>query len=54
MENVIFAVLNSLVQRHPALGLSIAGEMTQAPSWIRLDKIDLREVVQFKDMNEGY
>ena len=54
MENVIFAVLNSLVQRHPALGLSIAGEMTQTPSWIRLDKIDLREVVQFKDMNEGY
>ena len=54
MENVIFAVLNSLVQRHPALGLSIAGEMTQSPSWIRLDKIDLREVVQFKDMSEDY
>jgi hypothetical protein len=54
MENIIFAVLNGLVQRHPALGLSIAGEMTQTPSWIRLDKIDLREVVQFKDVNEGY
>jgi hypothetical protein len=54
VEDVIFAVLNSLVQRHPALGLSIAGEMTQSPSWIRLDKIDLREVVQFKDLNEGY
>jgi hypothetical protein len=54
MEAVVFAVLSSLVQQHPALGLSIAGEMTRSPSWIRLDKIDLREVVQFKDTNEDY
>ena len=54
VEAVTFAVLNCLIQRHPALGLSIAGEMTQSPSWLRLDKIDLREVVQFRDMDEGY
>jgi hypothetical protein len=54
MESVIFAVLKNLVQRHPALSLSIAGEMTQSPSWIRLEKIDLREVVKFKDIDETY
>ena len=54
MENVIFAVLNSLIQRHPALGLSIAKKMTKTRCWIRMDKIDIREVVQFEVMDECY
>jgi hypothetical protein len=34
------------------LGISISGETTGSPSWVRLDKIDLEEVVRFQDMKE--
>lgn len=54
LKTVIFAVLSDLLQRHPALGISIAGETTANPSWVRLDKIDLEEVVRFQEMNESY
>jgi Alcohol acetyltransferase len=58
IETLTFGAIRRMVEMHPVLGLSIADEGSVKPSWTRLPKIDLREVVQFvkldKQATESY
>lgn len=53
LEAVIFAVLKSVICRHPPMGVSIADESPKKSFYVRLDTIDLREVTQFKTISGG-
>ena len=47
IENSIFGAVTQLVNSHPVMALSILDESSHSPSWTRLQKIDLRQVVKF-------
>jgi hypothetical protein len=47
LKDCIFAALHKVIARHPVLSLSIADEASTTPSFIRLAKFDLEEIVSF-------
>ncbi|KAF8074926.1 alcohol acetyltransferase [Lyophyllum atratum] len=45
----LFHALREVVESHAALGVRLAGEFSESPSYERLEKINLDEVVEFTD-----
>ena len=47
LEDVVYSVLERVVDVHPVLGITIANEFSSKPSFARLTEIDLSRIVQF-------
>ncbi|KAH9928685.1 alcohol acetyltransferase [Fomitopsis serialis] len=46
---LLYAALEKVIHKHGALNVCVAGEATPTPAFVRLDRIDLDEVVTFVD-----
>ena len=47
IDNVVFGALGQVISQHPVLGITIFGEASKNPLWVRLKQIDLKNVVRF-------
>ena len=47
IDNVVFGALGQLISQHPALGITLSGETSKNPLWVRLKQIDLKKIVRF-------
>ncbi|TFY78569.1 hypothetical protein EWM64_g5438 [Hericium alpestre] len=53
IPSLLYEALKSLIGDHAALGVSVVEESTDNPRFIRLPRIDLREVVSFVQLPEN-
>lgn len=47
--NTLFPALDKVIRRHAALCVTLSGEASGKPAWVRLEKVDLTRVVNFSD-----
>ncbi|OBZ73841.1 Uncharacterized protein C18B11.03c [Grifola frondosa] len=51
---ILFAALGKVVQRHPALAVRLCDEEIGAPAFVRLETIDLSQVVEFSELDSSH
>lgn len=51
IQRLFHAVLKEVLNHHPMMGVTIDDEGSLEPKWVRLSSIDLRQVLNFVDVD---
>ncbi|KAG6359888.1 hypothetical protein INS49_010941 [Diaporthe citri] len=49
LPGLVYAALGKTIECHPILGLALKNEDSPEPAWRRLERVDLRQIVEFID-----